>query len=125
MLIDFTGVNCANCRTMEASVLPRPEVVKVLSEFITVQLYTLPTVPIASIDASQREAAQPSGTRLRELELTSENTNPLYVVLSPEGKVLSARGFGEPNVFVDFLNSALAKHKGAGKVAQSDPPARP
>ena len=40
ILIDFTGVNCANCRLMEAGVLPRPQVVSLLKKFVTVQLYT-------------------------------------------------------------------------------------
>ena len=35
ILIDFTGVNCTNCRLMEQRVLPRPEVVKLLKEFVT------------------------------------------------------------------------------------------
>ena len=51
ILIDFTGVNCANCRLMEKRVLPRPEIVKLLSEFVTIQLYT-DFVPIASITAT-------------------------------------------------------------------------
>ena len=51
ILIDFTGVNCANCRLMEQRVLPRPEIVKLLSEFVTIQLYT-DFVPIASITAT-------------------------------------------------------------------------
>src|SRR5262249_44176779 len=40
ILIDFTGVNCSNCRAMEAGVFPRPEVVAMLKKFVTVQLYT-------------------------------------------------------------------------------------
>ncbi|HEY2157409.1 MAG TPA: thioredoxin family protein, partial [Isosphaeraceae bacterium] len=40
ILIDFTGVNCANCRQMEQSVFPRKEVVAMLERFVPVQLYT-------------------------------------------------------------------------------------
>src|SRR5262249_45161756 len=54
ILIDFTGVNCANCRLMEKHVLRRPEIIKLLKEFVTVQLYT-DRVPIASITASERQ----------------------------------------------------------------------
>ena len=54
ILIDFTGVNCANCRLMEGSVLPKPNVVSVLKKFVTVQLYT-DFVDIGSITADQRE----------------------------------------------------------------------
>ena len=35
VLIDFTGVNCANCRVMELEVFPRPEVVQSLGDFVT------------------------------------------------------------------------------------------
>ena len=66
ILIDFTGVNCANCRLMEQRVLPRPEVVNLLKQFVTIQLYT-DYVPIASITAAQRKelAEQQPGTPAR------------------------------------------------------------
>ena len=56
ILIDFTGVNCANCRLMEKRVLPQPEIVKLLGEFVTIQLYT-DFVPIASITADSTQGA--------------------------------------------------------------------
>ena len=117
ILIDFTGLNCANCRVMEATVLPRPEVVSVLNQFVTVQLYTAPRVPIASITNEEREAlANQNGER--QIDLTSDNTNPFYVVLSPEGKVLGAiGGLRERDVFIAFLTEAMGRLKGA-KVAQ-------
>ena len=109
ILIDFTGVNCANCRLMEQRVLPRPEVVALLKKFVTVQLYT-DFVPIASITADQRkELAEKNQERM--LELAQEATNPFYVVLSPDGEVLVARSAAttSPPVFVDFLTKALDK----------------
>ena len=62
ILIDFTGVNCANCRLMERGVLPRPEVVSLLKKFVTVQLYT-DFVPIASI--TRRSARRAGRTKTR------------------------------------------------------------
>ncbi len=86
ILIDFTGVNCANCRLMERRVLPRPEVVSLLKKFVTVQLYT-DFVPISSITADQREElADENKNRL--LELAKDHSNPFYVVLTPQGEVL-------------------------------------
>ena len=120
VLIDFTGVNCANCRLMESRVLPRPDVVKVLKDYVTVQLYTPPGVPISSLSPDQREALGEKNAEL-QLELTSDNTNPFYVVLSPEGKVLGTTGgYREPAVFLAFLNKGLAKHSGTNKVAQAN-----
>ena len=90
ILIDFTGVNCANCRLMEQRVLPRPEIVKLLKEFVTVQLYT-DFVPIASITAAQRKELAEKNQE-RQLDLAQEATNPFYVVLTPEGKLVVVDG---------------------------------
>ena len=119
VLIDFTGVNCANCRLMEARVLPRAEVARRLGEFVTVQLYT-DRVPINSITAGQRESLAEKN-QVRELDLTNEATNPFYVVVSPRGELLGSKGgYNEPGVFLDFLAAALAKFKkGDAKVASA------
>ena len=86
ILIDFTGVNCANCRQMERGVFPRPEVVALLKKFVTVQLYT-DFVPIDSITPEQRQKlAELNQDRI--IELAHEATNPFYVVLSPNGEVV-------------------------------------
>jgi thiol:disulfide interchange protein DsbD len=119
VLIDFTGVFCANCRQMEQAVMPRPEVVERLKQFVTVQLYT-DTLPIKSISEADKERLAGSNQEL-ELKLARDTTNPFYVVLSPEGDVLETiGGYREPPVFVDFLDRALRKHQGGGKVAQAD-----
>ncbi|WP_165063568.1 protein-disulfide reductase DsbD family protein [Paludisphaera rhizosphaerae] len=118
ILIDFTGVNCANCRLMERNVLPRPDVVKLLKEFVTIQLYT-DRVPIGSLTADQREELA-QANQLRQLDLAAEQTNPFYVILTPEGKVVSSMGgYNEPPVFQDFLTKALDKARGASRVARA------
>jgi thiol:disulfide interchange protein len=108
ILIDFTGVNCPNCRLMEASVFPAPEVVALLKKFVTVQLYT-DFVDIDSITADQRQELALENQK-RIVELAKEASNPFYVVLSPTGEV-TARigGYNEIPDFVDFLSKALAK----------------
>jgi thiol:disulfide interchange protein DsbD len=118
ILIDFTGVNCANCRAMESGVFPRPEVVDVLKKFVTVQLYT-DRVPIGSITQQQRaELAEINQDRL--LKLAQEQTNPIYVVLSPKGEFLNRiGGYNEPKVFVDFLTSALNKLPKSGETRRT------
>jgi thiol:disulfide interchange protein DsbD len=118
ILIDFTGVTCANCRAMEVGVFPKPEVVAMLKKFVTVQLYT-DFVDIDSITASQREELAVRNQELI-LKLAHEATNPNYVVLSPSGQVLAVKGgLIEPTVFVEFLTSALVKLTDQVKVAQS------
>ncbi|WP_337177882.1 protein-disulfide reductase DsbD domain-containing protein [Paludisphaera sp.] len=118
ILIDFTGVNCANCRLMERRVLPRPDIVKLLQEFVTVQLYT-DRVPIDSITSAQREELALEN-QIRQLDLTAEQTNPFYVIMTPEGEVVaSIGGYNEPPVFQDFLVKGLDKAQNGSRVAQT------
>jgi thiol:disulfide interchange protein DsbD len=118
ILIDFTGVNCSNCRAMETGVFPRPEVVALLKKFVTIQLYT-DYVPIGSITREDRERLS-ERNQDRLLDLAHEATNPIYVVLSPEGEVISRiGGLVEPRVFVNFLSTALDKAFGDVTVAQA------
>ncbi len=118
ILIDFTGVNCANCRQMEQSVFPRKEVVAMLEKFVPVQLYT-DRVPINSIPPEAREKLAEDNLQL-ELKVASEITNPNYVVLSPDGTVLGSRGGAMPPLeFVKLLREALTKYEKVGKVAQA------
>jgi thiol:disulfide interchange protein DsbD len=104
---------------MERSVLPLPNVVKLLKKFVTVQLYT-DRVDISSITAEQREALAVANQE-RIIELAREATNPFYVVLSPSGEVLGRLGgYNEPQVFVDFLSQALKKLPSDMKVTQAE-----
>jgi thiol:disulfide interchange protein len=119
ILIDFTGVNCSNCRLMESRVLRRPEVVALLKKFVTVELFT-DFVDISSITADQRYDLAVANQK-RILELAKEASNPFYVVLSPTGDVVARiGGYNEPPVFVDFLTKALEKLPADVKVTQSD-----
>jgi thiol:disulfide interchange protein len=118
ILIDFTGVNCANCRLMERTVFSRPEVISLLKRFVTVQLYT-DFVQIDRITPEQR-AALAEVNQERLLKLAQDQTNPIYVVLSPNGDVISKiGGYNEPPYFVNFLTEALAKLPNDLKVSQS------
>ena len=108
ILIDFTGVNCSNCRLMERRVLPKPEVISLLKKFVTVQLYT-DFVPISSITPDEREELA-GANQVRLLKLAKEATNPFYVVLTAEGEVLGRMGgYNDPPVFIDFLSHALGR----------------
>ncbi len=105
ILIDFTGVNCSNCRQMERSVMPRADVAEKMKDFVTVQLYT-DFVPIASLTQDQREEL--AGANIdREVKLTGETTNPFYVIIDPSGNqekvVAQLGGYNEPATFLDFL----------------------
>jgi thiol:disulfide interchange protein DsbD len=119
VLIDFTGVNCANCRTMERKIMPRPEVIAEMQRFVTVQLYT-DFVPISSLTQDDREDLALENLA-HEQDLTGQTTSPLYAVLDPDGKVLGITAFDpNPAKFVQFLQDSLAKFQSGAKVAASD-----
>ncbi len=122
ILIDFTGVNCSNCRLMESNVLPRPEVISLLKKFVTVQLYT-DFVPISSITPDAREELA-GANQVRLLKLAKEATNPFYVVLTAEGEVLGRMGgYNDPPVFLDFLSHALGRFPAVTNTdAKKNPP---
>ncbi len=113
ILIDFTGVNCSNCRQMERSVMPRADVSAKMGEFVTVALYT-DYVPISSITQAQRADLGDKNVQ-REIEMTGEATAPNYVIVDPGGPaekvVASLGGLVEPATFLDFLDKGL---KGGG-----------
>lgn len=97
IFINFTGVNCTNCRQMEQYVLPRPEVTAQLANFIPVELYTDRGTP----DDDRNKATQQ--------DLAHAVTLPLYVVVTPDGKVVRSFDKGytrDPQEFVRFLKDA-------------------
>ncbi len=73
ILVFFSGVNDANCRVMESHVLPRADVVPLLSRFVTVQLY-VDYQPIRSLKMDQRVMI---AEHHQELELTLVNERQL------------------------------------------------
>lgn len=78
LFLNFTGVTCGNCRIMEERFESNPEYNKRLQRFVVAELYTdRQNVP----DDAKR-------VKLRE-ELTKSSTNPAYVILTPEGEVIS------------------------------------
>ncbi len=99
ILIDFTGWACVNCRKMEENVWTDPEVLRFIqNNFILVSLYVddkalLPVEKRFSYTAAS--GAQKEITSVGDLWATfqAENFNqssqPLYVVMSPDQKLLS------------------------------------
>ncbi|MDB5350006.1 MAG: dsbD 2 [Planctomycetota bacterium] len=118
LFIDFTGLNCTNCRKVENGIMPRPEVVAELKKFVTVSLYT-DFVDIGSISPDQREELAIKNQE-REVEMAGSNSSPVYVIATPEGKVLGQTEYNaDPGFLLKFIRETQAKIPAGEKVAQT------
>jgi thiol:disulfide interchange protein len=97
VLIDFKGHFCSNCKKMEAAVWSDQEVLRVLSEYVIVALYTddrtkLPEVEwyTSEVDGKVKKTL---GQQNIDFEIANFRTNtiPLYVIMDADGNVV-----GEP-----------------------------
>jgi thiol:disulfide interchange protein len=110
LFIDFTGVNCVNCRTMEKSVLNQPEILDILATVPRAQLY-LDKVP--TVKDNQEADAILERNRQFCLQLTNGTAMPTYVILSPDGEtVLSGTsGVVSQEKFRLFLDTGIRRFK--------------
>ena len=118
LMIDFTGINCVNCRKMESQVWSDPEVMRRLKEnFVIVSLY----VDVQDIDLQENEQYY---SEALEIEITTlgnknadmqvskfgANSQPYYFFLDNEEKRLIPDGYGyDPDVkkFIALLDKAV------------------
>ena len=85
MFIDFTGVNCINCRKMERSVLVNEDVLERLNRLVRAQLYT-DLVPGIK-DQGFAEQLLLQNQELQD-QLCKSSALPLYAIVSADGKEL-------------------------------------
>ncbi len=110
VFVDFTGYTCTNCREMEATVFPKPEVAGQLrNDFVLLRLYT---------------DGRKHGQTFQEyqLNLTGTIALPTYAVVAPEGTMISAHsGMASVAEFASFLEAGLTQYA-AGDSTQDAPP---
>ncbi len=124
VLLDFTGWSCVNCRKMEESVWPDPQVLKRLKEdYILVSLYVDDRTDLAPYEQYVSEF---SGKRIRRVgqkwsdfqaSRFGTNAQPHYVIVDSDGKQLvPAQAYNE-NIqnYVNFLDSGIVAYQ-AGTV---------
>lgn len=94
VFINFTGVNCSNCRWMERNMFTKATVVSEFNKFVMVELYTDRPMD------KERQALQK--------KLVGVALNPTYVLVSPTGVVLKVhQGLEQDEAkFIEFLRSA-------------------
>ncbi len=120
LFVDFTGHGCVNCREMEANVWSDPKVLKLLrNDYIVTALYvddktTLPKEDwiVSDYDGKTKKTV---GKKFADLQKTKfgVNAQPFYVLLSPDGKMLTQpRAYNlDVAAFVKFLKTGLKNFK--------------
>jgi len=103
VFIDFTGYTCTNCRWMEANMFPKPEVNRLLSQFVAVRLYT--DGDGAIYEKQQKMQQEKFGTVAL----------PLYAIVRPDGSTVATfpgltRNSSE---FISFLQRGASPGPGS------------
>lgn len=118
VMLDFTGINCVNCRKMESQVWSKPEVARRLKEnFVVASLYCdydKRELPPEEQYYSEvlRARIKTVGDRNEDLQATlfHSNSQPFYYFVDSEGNPLVDKGYGyDPNVekFIQHLDLVL------------------
>lgn len=118
VFIDFTGVNCANCRKMEKGPLSQPLITERLKGFVCVQVYA-DAIPVI---ADRSERARLLRENLKLQTWFGDASLPSYVVIPAdpdvaahdvEAEVLSATIGYSPDeaLFAQFLDVGLSRWK--------------
>lgn len=119
-MLDFTGINCPNCRNMEGQVWSDPEVMKRLKEnFVIASLY----VDVHDIDIPVAEQYKNASGKLIEtlgdynadMQVTKfgANTQPYYFFLDANEKRLVNDGYGyDPDIkkFKELLDTVIKEY---------------
>lgn len=118
VLLDFTGYGCVNCRKTEEHIWIVDKVWKKIGEdFVLVSLYVDDRQPLKEVlvSASRQEKLRNVGNKWADFQIVNfeQNSQPLYVLMSPDERVLAApRGFKESvSDYADFLNCGLETYQ--------------
>lgn len=103
VFVDFSGYTCTNCRWMEMKVLPRPEVVGLLKQFVRARLYTDGRKNVEELARSQRSQ------RLQQ-ERYHTTALPFYALIRTDGSDIATFPGLTRDVarFTEFLKQGLA-----------------
>ena len=122
LMLDFTGINCINCRKMEAQVWSHPEVMKRLKEnFVIASLYTdVQNIPLPENEVfySNELATEVNtvGEKFSHLQVSRYGVlaQPYYFFLDGKEQKLAADGYPyDPDVpkFIQHLDNVVAEYK--------------
>ena len=119
ILVDFTGYGCENCRKMEEFVWSEPDILPILqNDVVLASLYVddkeeLPEAEKTKIDMGegQMKKVNTIGDRWSLFQQVNFNNNsqPHYVLITPEGKVINTpvSGYMPKEDFKQFLECGV------------------
>ncbi len=121
IILYFTGHSCANCKKMQAEIWANKSIAeKFNNEFVMTALYVdekSVEVPVEEQFTSSNDGKlkKTLGEVNADIQIVNFqcNTQPFYVVVSPNGKVLTKPMSYNTNVeeFIAFLNEGLENYK--------------
>ena len=124
ILLDFTGYACVNCRKMEENVWPIDKVYKQLKEeYVLVSLYVDDRTELPESEKIEVERANGTKRRLRNIgnkwshfqqQRFQINTQPYYVLLSPDGKTILNKPVGytpDDDDYAEFLRCGIESYQ--------------
>ena len=135
VMIDFTGHACVNCRKMEEHVWPDPKVYNLLKDdYVLISLYVDEKIDLPENEQVEVQKATGGTRKLRNVghkwshfqtEYFNTNTQPYYVLLSSDGKLLNNPvGYTpEEKDYASFLQCGLDAYKQLTQSKQSQKPA--
>jgi thiol:disulfide interchange protein DsbD len=125
IMLDFTGINCVNCRKMESQVWSHPEVMRRLKEdFIVASLYC--DFDKISLPEGERHFSKVLNADVETIGDANEalqaekfgaNSQPFYFFVDGDGKPLTTSGYGyDPSIskFVTHLEGVKSRFAGQG-----------
>lgn len=124
ILIDFTGWACVNCRRMEEKVWTDPTVYNIINdEYVLISLYVDDKTELPKseqyVSSFSGKKIKTIGNKFSDFEATAfnNNTQPLYVLLSSDEKLLTAPKGYTPDVaeYTNYLNCGVSANQTAQK----------
>ena len=124
ILLDFTGYGCVNCRKTEEHIWSRESIRKRIDEeFVLVSLYVDDKMSLDTTlkSAITQQRIRTIGQKWTDFQVVNfnQNSQPLYVIMSPDQQVLTApRGY-DPDYkgYEAFLECGLNTFKELGSPA--------
>ncbi len=121
ILLDFTGYGCVNCRKTEEHIWVKQDVWKKINEdFVLISLYVDDKIELDTVlrSAVTNERIRTVGQVWKDFQVSNfeQNSQPLYVILSPDQQVLTApRGYDpDAKAYSDFLDCGLNAFQNLG-----------